>query len=268
MSVVITNYNKGPLLLRAIDSVLKQSAPPGELVLVDDCSDEESTLNALKNLPVIPFPSRKILLKVRRGASAAMNKGIDSASRPMVMLLDADDELPPNAVEDISECFAINPHADFIYGDVLRATGQQEIMMSGRAFSTPTGLIDARKLAKKWELHGTSPVRKEFFRSFGGFDSRNPRTNDSDFFRKALVHGAIGVYLPSHIYTTHLDASQNSRGVDPLTLSFSWFRNIDFYYSALPNWEFLLLLTKKVFWLLARVVRAKLIAAGERGTNS
>ena len=266
--MVITNYNKGPLLLRAIDSVLKQSAPPGELVLVDDCSDEESTLNALKNLPVIPFASKKILLKVRGGASAAMNKGIDSASRPIVMLLDADDELPPNAVEDISECLANHPHADFIYGDVLRTTGQQEIMMRGRAFSTPTGSIDARKLAKKWELHGTSPVRKEFFQSFGGFDSKNPRTHDSDFFRRAIVHGALGVYLPSHIYTYHLDASQNNQGVDPLTLSFSWFRNIDFYYSALPSWEFLLLLTKKVFWLVARVVRAKLLAARERRANS
>jgi len=245
ISVVITNFNKGYLLHRAVKSVAQQSVAPAELVIVDDCSDEKDAIAALNSIPPTPFESRVVKSKKRKGAAGAKNLGVRSSSHEVIMLLDADDELPRDAVRDITEFLAKNPGADFVFGDVLRIRDGHQLLMRGDAFSKTDGTLDPRKLAKNWELHGTTPFRKEFFMSIGGFDNLNPRTDDSDFFRRGILHGGVGIYIPCHIYTTHLDASENSRGIDPLTLSFSWFRNIDFYYFALPGWEFLVLLARK-----------------------
>lgn len=256
VTVVITNFNKGRLLLRALGSVKNQIEAPKELVIVDDCSDDQETLKTLQRLPETDVPLIMIQHPARAGASGAVNSGVFSATSEIIMLLDADDELTPNAVRDVRKAFLETPEADIIYGNVIRIAdrGATQILMSGAAFSFENGRANLRQLAQSWELHGTSPFKRSMFVDSGGQDSLHPRTNDSDFFRKNLAAGRIARHLDRTIYVTYLDDAENSRGIDPLDLSASWFRNLDFYMAALGRREFVLMFAKKTLLLLARLI--------------
>jgi glycosyltransferase involved in cell wall biosynthesis len=255
VSVVITNYNKGRALARAVESIAKQTLPPLEVVLVDDCSDDADSLHTLDNLPAVQIPMRIYRGSYRRGASGAKNKGIRLASGDIIMLLDGDDCLPRKSVEEVWRVFREFPLVDFVFGDVLVTHGKEEKVITGDVHSDPKGFLDPRSLTKSWHLHGTTPFRVSLARQIGYFDELHPRTDDVDFFRRAIFSGGVGRYLPELIYEYHLDGAANSKNIDPLDLSFSWFRNIDFYWSILSRKEFALYFLRKSVLLCGRIMR-------------
>lgn len=94
VSVVMPCYNHGRYLREAVDSVLGQTHPAVELIVVDDGS-EDDTPDVLK-----AYGSRiRALRQPNRGRSAARNRGLDEARGQFVKLLDADDKLDPECLE-------------------------------------------------------------------------------------------------------------------------------------------------------------------------
>ena len=93
VSVVIPVYNSAGTLLRALDSVARQSVLPCEVLLVDDCSTDgsiavcEQAGDTFREL----FPIRILHLEQNRGPSYARNRGWDLAEGNYVAFLDADD---------------------------------------------------------------------------------------------------------------------------------------------------------------------------------
>jgi glycosyltransferase involved in cell wall biosynthesis len=96
VSIVITNYNYGRYLRAAIDSALAQTYLPVEVILVDDGSTDESR-------GIIESYGNRILplIKANGGHGSAVNAGFALSRGGIVMFLDADDELLPNAVDQV-----------------------------------------------------------------------------------------------------------------------------------------------------------------------
>jgi len=94
VSVVINNYNYGRYLREAVDSVLAQSYPWTETIVVDDGSTDDSR-------EIIGTYGERIraVLKDNGGQGSALNAGFRAATGSYVMFLDADDTLLPQAVE-------------------------------------------------------------------------------------------------------------------------------------------------------------------------
>jgi GalNAc5-diNAcBac-PP-undecaprenol beta-1,3-glucosyltransferase len=96
VSVVISTYNRAELVSRAIESALAQ---PGdvEVVVVDDASTDETEQR------VASFADRVRYLRQdeNAGPGAARNRGIREAHGDLVIVLDDDDELVPQAVERV-----------------------------------------------------------------------------------------------------------------------------------------------------------------------
>ena len=92
VSVVIPTYNRAALVARAIQSVLDQTYPHLELIVVDDASTD-NTEQALQRFsdPRI----RYVRLSTNLGGSAARNTGIEGARGDFVAFLDSDDEWRP-----------------------------------------------------------------------------------------------------------------------------------------------------------------------------
>lgn len=259
ISVVITNYNKGIALRRAVQSVALQTMAPGEIIVVDDASDDPESIRALAELQK---SSRKCVLltnATREGASLAKNKGARAAKGAVIMLLDGDDTLPPTAIDTVASTFNSFPEADFVFGDVARLEGEARYIAKSSYFAGPDGNLEPQLLARSWGLYGTTPFRASVLEKVGGFDGMHPRTDDIDFFRRAILSGCRGRYVSEVIYNYHLEGVSNSQGIDPLDLSFSWFRNIDFYWTFLEKAEFTAVFAKKSFLLLARVTRDWLV---------
>jgi glycosyltransferase involved in cell wall biosynthesis len=94
VSVVMTLYNKRPYVARAIESVLRQTRPEWELIVVDDGSTDGSANEVPRNDPRIRLHRQE-----NGGVTAARNTGIRLASCPLITFLDADDYYYPDKLE-------------------------------------------------------------------------------------------------------------------------------------------------------------------------
>ena len=95
-SIIINNYNYAPYLGQAIDSALAQTYKDFEVVVVDDGSTDESIV-------VIRSYGEKVIpiLKSNGGQASAMNAGFAASSGDIILFLDADDILAPNAIKEV-----------------------------------------------------------------------------------------------------------------------------------------------------------------------
>ena len=99
ISVIIPCYRCASTIWRAVDSVFAQSLSPFEVILVEDCSGDE-TLGVLQSLQR-NFPGRIKIVKIdqNQGAASARNAGWAIASQPYIAFLDADDTWHPKKLE-------------------------------------------------------------------------------------------------------------------------------------------------------------------------
>ena len=94
ISVIIPNYNYGRFIGEAIESVLAQTFPPYEIIVVDDGSDDNSA-DIVKT-----FGSRvKFIQQRNQGVGAARNNGVKNSSGNLIAFLDADDIWLPTKLE-------------------------------------------------------------------------------------------------------------------------------------------------------------------------
>lgn len=94
VSVVIPTYNRAEHVVGAVESVLGQTRPPGEVIVVDDGStDETPDLFAGASDPV------HYVRQENAGVSAARNRGVDEASGDWIAFLDSDDRWNPEKLE-------------------------------------------------------------------------------------------------------------------------------------------------------------------------
>lgn len=94
VSVVIPTYNRGYLLPRALESVLAQTRPAEEIIVVDDGSTDDTVDWVAHHYPEIQLVSQE-----NRGVSAARNRAIEMARQGWIALLDSDDEWQPTKLE-------------------------------------------------------------------------------------------------------------------------------------------------------------------------
>ena len=110
ISVVIPTFNRISLVARAIDSVLKQSLNPYEIIVVDDGSDD-GTSEMIQN----KYKSIKLIQQQNNGVSAARNNGIKHAKGDWIALLDSDDEWTEKKLENQVDRLIKTPEYDFCH---------------------------------------------------------------------------------------------------------------------------------------------------------
>lgn len=107
ISVVIPTYNRAKVVPKAIESILCQSYPAAEIIVVDDGS-KDHTREVLAG-----YGDRiKAISQVNGGLSAARNTGIRAAKSEWVAFLDDDDEHVPERLAIAAETIAIHPEID------------------------------------------------------------------------------------------------------------------------------------------------------------
>lgn len=112
ISVIIAVYNGGPTIRRAIESVLAQTYPPHELIVVDDGSTDNTSL------VVAEFGDRiRYIRQSNAGVSAARNAGATAATGEWLAFLDADDWYYSDRLRWHAEWIERDPALDFFTGD-------------------------------------------------------------------------------------------------------------------------------------------------------
>jgi glycosyltransferase involved in cell wall biosynthesis len=107
VSCVVPVHNGVRYLAHAIDSVLEQSCPPGEVVVVDDGSTDGSADAIAAYGDAVTYVHQE-----HRGPAAARNHGVARTHGELVAFVDQDDWWHPEKLERQLECFAADPALD------------------------------------------------------------------------------------------------------------------------------------------------------------
>lgn len=110
ISAIIPAYNAGLYLSETIESILNQTVPVYEIILVDDGSTDQT-----KEI-VAGFKGVNYFWQPNSGTAAALNEGIKRASGDCFAFLDADDLWLPDKISIQADILRENPNIDMVFG--------------------------------------------------------------------------------------------------------------------------------------------------------
>jgi glycosyltransferase involved in cell wall biosynthesis len=115
ISVVLSTRNRGDLILPTVASVLGNTTPTFELMIVDQ-SDGEETAQAMRQFH--GDPRLRLIRSASRGLSAGRNVGIAAARAGIIVCTDDDCTVPPNWLQTVREAFAGHEQVALVFGNV------------------------------------------------------------------------------------------------------------------------------------------------------
>ena len=224
-SVIIPAYNASSTIAKAIDSVLEQSYPADEIIVVDDGSTDATAEQ------VAGYGAKvKLVQQSNQGVSVARNRGVQEASGDWLTFLDADDWYYPNRLSLYAQLLVQKPELSFLTGDFDYVTPAGDHLRSSMA-STQAGrlmlkqaqqgvaVMQGETLGLFIEEHfgdtHTLTLRKSTFIELGGYPQGFAVCEDVNFLIRltAQSHSVGVVCEPTAAYLIHNSSATRS---DPL----------------------------------------------------
>jgi glycosyltransferase involved in cell wall biosynthesis len=122
LTVIVGNYNHARYLPRCLDAILNQSVRPRELIVIDDCSQDDS-MAVLEQYAQRDSVVRLVRHAKNQGVEATYNEGIRLARTKYLFLGAADDYVLPGFFEKSVTQLDANPHAGLCCGYDSHAYG-------------------------------------------------------------------------------------------------------------------------------------------------
>jgi teichuronic acid biosynthesis glycosyltransferase TuaG len=196
ISVIIPHYNRPEMVAAALESILKQTIKPDEILLVDDCSTPENR----QKLDKLSGLARVITTPKNVGPNGARQFGVDNATGEWIAFLDDDDTWLPNKLERQIQYIEAHPEVVALGGGTMVRTpeGREEYWGEQRTYR-----IDlAHALCFTASLGPALIIRRDVLLNIGGFDSSLRYMEDYEFGIRLLASGNETHFLgePLFIY--------------------------------------------------------------------
>ncbi|MBX9256742.1 glycosyltransferase [Desmonostoc muscorum CCALA 125] len=229
ISVIIASYNYGSLLVEAIESVLRQTRMPDEILITDDASDDNT-------YEIAEFYRSKYphLIKVNRneenlGIVKHFNKAISLTKSDYITFLGADNRYRSDFIEKTSIVLDRSPDVAIAYSDFALFGSRAKVVydsypqnrrgsIKGDSFFVINfpDFNDATKqelLTKGNFIHGSSMYRRQAFYEVGGYVEQANLPEDYNLFLRIVKAGwnAVRVPLPILEYRQHSKSQANVR---------------------------------------------------------
>ena len=182
VSVVIPTYNRINFLLRAIDSILKQTYPIHQIIVVDNNSTD-NTSEILRN----KYTKIEILSEHKQGVSSARNKGIKFSNSDWIALLDSDDSWEPEKIEkQLSLYEKSKKKLRVIHTDELWY--KDKVLLNQKNKHKKSGGDIFEKCVRLCCISPSSAlIRSDLFDDIGYFDESFPACEDYDFWLRVTA---------------------------------------------------------------------------------
>lgn len=214
VSAIIPCYNSAPWVAAAVESLLGQTRPPGEIIVVDDGStdDPAAALRAHGD-------RARLVRRENGGLSAARNTGAREAKGDWFLFLDADDTLFPDALEKLC-AMAASSGAGVAYGYVLQRNADGAKLHS---LPNAAGQPPAPALASFWwtplATAGCALISRELHEKVGGFDENFRQVEDAEYWLRCGVTSGF-----AHTGSMVLDKSYHGGSLGQRRASSIWYR--------------------------------------------
>jgi hypothetical protein len=204
VSVVIPCFGQSHYLGEAIESVLAQSYPHLEVLVVDDASPDNASEVAAR------YPGVRCLRCENQGMAGARNFGIRNTGGDFLVFLDADDRLRPDAIRTGVAELAEHPEAAAASGHFRRIAQDGAPI---ETFEQPVVRRDhyARLLTENWAgFPARSVYRRAVFEHVGGFDPELDAT--ADFGLNLEIARQFPFWSHGEVVAEHRTHGRNSSG--------------------------------------------------------
>ena len=186
VSIIITNYNYGKFLARSIRSCISQRNVKNEVIVVDDCSTDNS-LEVLE-----PFKKDITIIENKKnlGVAGSSNAGIKAAKGQFVIRVDADDFVNKDMSYFMKTYFEANHDAFCVSCDYYLINNHEEVI--------------ERKYAEKDNISCGIMYRRDLLLQFGGYDD-SMRHREEEELRKRLgeFYKIHHLKIPFYRYRMH-----------------------------------------------------------------
>jgi glycosyltransferase involved in cell wall biosynthesis len=207
ISVYITSYNNVNSLKLALESVLQQTHPADEILLIDDGSTDGSREWIATQAELLPDLIKPVFHRKNRGIAAVRNTALATFSGHVITGLDGDDTFFPSKLADEAAALQRHPEAGFAYSNYLivepageeRRWSHHQDMLEGNIF-IPTF---ARKFPGRI-LFRSQMMRRTVLSPDLRYDTHLPTWEDFDFrIRLSHKHKAVYCQNVNSTYVRH-----------------------------------------------------------------
>lgn len=204
VSVIVPTYNRAAMVTQTVDSILNQTRPPDEVIVVDDGSPDATAA-------VLATYGRRIryLRQENAGRPAALNRGVAAAGGDYIWIMDDDDLALPGALEQHLELLVSHPDVHFSYSGHYRFTGDVPPVTLSEKDRVPCPRLDHSDFLIqlmiwfRFYMQGML-VRTECYRKVGEFDETLGFGDDYDMILR-LARWFRGGYIeqPTFLLREH-----------------------------------------------------------------
>jgi glycosyltransferase involved in cell wall biosynthesis len=210
---IIPNHDDGKTFGEAFNSIIRQTHPFDQIIVVDDGSTDDSVElieRCIRDCPSVKFLPNKVNL----GTVRALNLGIEACRTDFVLLCASKDTYEPKLVEHCDAILQKFPDAGAVCGSIEKCDEEgsrsPDHLRLPPGFRSPEELLDLHR--SKWPqtvyYHGgASLLRTDFVRRFGGL---NPELKwHSDIILYHLVAFHSGVAVSREVFRRNVGSDDN-----------------------------------------------------------
>jgi len=202
-------YNGAAFIGEALASVYGQTLPPSEIIIVDDCSRDETPALVATLARSAPVPIRLIALVENCGGPARpLNQAIAAASGEFIAVLDQDDVFTPTKLEDQVGWLARDRKLSFVFsgcgrydrpGEAVAGQDVLQVLQTGGVPAAAGRCLPGADVFRLLLRHGNFIIgypgmvfRREDWQRKGGLDERLSIASDYEFFCWLCLQGGVG----------------------------------------------------------------------------
>lgn len=203
------------ILRRTVESVLAQTLPDWQFVLVDDCSPDPAVCELLREYAAAEPRITLVERSVNGHIAAASNDGIAAARGEFVCMLDHDDLLHPHALAEVDAAIAAFDDVDYVYTDEDKVDLDERFF---DAFIKPDWSLE-RFRHQMYTCH-LSVFRRSLVEELGGFRAGYDGSQDHDLVLRVVEQARRVVHVPRVLY--HWRTLPGSTAHHPDAKPYAW----------------------------------------------
>ena len=222
VSVVIPLYNKAEAVETTLKSVLRQTRPPDEVVIVDDGSTDGSVrvIERVLEAEATTIPVR-LIRQENAGVSVARNRGAEEARFDYIAFLDADDEWLPECLAEYEKLARHNPDSGLLTVLLAKITPKgllipERSALSDGFFGEVRSPLETYRKGYGFVSSSSIAVRRDAWRRSGGFPAGVANGEDICWWVKLLMNERVAhSALPLSIWHDEFSGAADRKGTVP-----------------------------------------------------
>jgi glycosyltransferase involved in cell wall biosynthesis len=205
VSVIVTCFNKGNYIKETSESILAQTYPNFEIVIVND----GSTDNSKKVLDEIKDPKVKVYHTSNKGVVAARNTAVLNSYGKYILPVDGDDLISVSYLEEAVDIMEKNINAGIVYCDVELFGEDYRTKWDLKPYSLET-------ILETNPIHVSALCRREDYDKIGGWKSNTEYFyEDWDFFLSIIELGRDVFQIPKVLFYYRMLPDSRTKQLEP-----------------------------------------------------